>query len=130
MSEIVGGSIKLTHYVDNVPLKIGGNIIKISTIQNYVPSTSLMLGMPFINSVLPMTINKDKLIINLNKKAISMPRLLIENLEDRKENIQKKAGARKPQKDSNNWKEVLQIYEERVESKHKQEACIDLNWLE
>eukprot|EP00253_Pinus_taeda_P025971 PITA_25971 len=128
VSEIVGGFVKLTDYVDNIPLKIAGNVIKISAIQHYDPSTSLMLGMPLINPVLPVTNNKDKLIINLKKKAIYVPRLLIANSEAKKENSQKKAGARKPQKDSNNWQEVLQIYEERVESKNKQNTCTDVNW--
>lgn len=68
MSETVGGSVQLTHYVDNIPLKVGGSIVKISAIQHFDPSASLMLGMPFINYVLPVTINEDKLIINLKRK--------------------------------------------------------------
>lgn len=103
VSETIGGSIQLTHYVDNISLKVGGNIVKISAIQRFDPSASLMLGMPFINSVLLVTISEDKLIINLKKKAIVVPRLLIANSEARKENSQKKVGARKPLRHSNNW---------------------------
>ena len=55
-----------------------------------------MLGMPFINSVLLVTISEDKLIINLKKKAIAVPRLYIENSEARRENSQKKVGTRRP----------------------------------
>lgn len=126
--ETIGGSVQLTHYVDNISLKVGGNMVKIFAIQCFDRSTSLMLGMPFINSVLPVTISEDKLIINLKKKAIAVPRLVIANSEARKENSQKKVGARKPLKDSNNWQEVLQLYEERMELKNKQKECIDLNW--
>jgi len=104
------------------------SIIKISAIQHYDPSASLMLGMPFINSVLPVTINQDKLIINLKKKAISVPRLSIANSEARQENSQKRVGTRKPVKDSDDWQEVLQIYEARGENKTKQLACIETNW--
>ena len=77
--------MSLTHYVDNISLKVGGSIIKISAIQNFDPSTSLMLGMPFLNSVLPVTISQDKLIINLKKKVIVIPILFIANLEARHE---------------------------------------------
>lgn len=79
VSETIGGLVNLTHYVDNVSLKVGGSIVKISNIQHYDPSASLFLGMSFINSVLPVTINEDNLIINLKKKAISVPRLTIAN---------------------------------------------------
>lgn len=58
--------------------------------------------MPFINSVLPVTINEDKIIINLKKKAISVPRLQIADSEARKENSQRKTGIRKPENDSRN----------------------------
>jgi len=47
-SETIGGNVTLTHYVDNIPMKIGGCIIKISTIQYYDQSISSILGMPFI----------------------------------------------------------------------------------
>jgi len=79
ISETIGGSVSLTHYVDNVSLKVGGSIIKISAIQHYDPSASLMLGMSFLNFVLPITISQDKLIINLKKKSISLPRFFLEN---------------------------------------------------
>nr|AXB54821.1 polyprotein [Pinus nigra virus 1] len=128
VSETIGGSVQLTHYVDNISLKVGGSIVKISAIQHYDPSASLMLGMPFINSVLPVTISQDKLIINMKKKAISVPRLSIANSEARRENSQKKAGTRRPSKDSDDWQEVLQIYEARIEKTNKQSACIDTNW--
>jgi len=62
-----------------------------------------MLGMPFINSVLPVTISQDKLIINLKKEAISVPRLSIANSEARHENSQKRVGTRKLVKDSDDW---------------------------
>jgi len=107
---------------------LGGSIVKISAIQHFDPSASLMFGMPFINSVLAVTISEDKLIINLKKKAIVVPRLYVENSEARRENSQKKFGARKLVKDSNNWKEVLQLYEQRTELKNKQKACIDPKW--
>ena len=32
-SETIGGNITLTHYVDNIPMRVGGSIIKIPTIQ-------------------------------------------------------------------------------------------------
>lgn len=83
VSETIGGFVSLTHYVDNISLKVGGSIVKISTIQHFDPSTSLMLGMPFLNSVLPVTINQDKLVINLKKKAISVSRLFIAKSEAR-----------------------------------------------
>ena len=97
--ETIGGSVSLTHYVDNIPLKVGGSIVKISAIQRFNPSASLMLRMPFLNSVLPVTISQDKLIINLKKKAIIVSRLFIANSEVRHENSQKRVGARKPLKD-------------------------------
>lgn len=128
VSETIGGSVRLTHYVDNVSLKVGGSIIKISTIQHYDPSASLMLGMPFINFVLPVTISQDKLIINLKKKAISVPRLSLENSEARHENSKKRARTKRPLKDSDDWQEVLQICEARSENKSKQLACINPNW--
>jgi len=87
-----------------------------------------MLGMPFLNSALPVTIIQDKMIINLKKKAIVVPRLFIANSEARHENSQKRVGARKPLKDSDDWQEVLKIYVSREESKSKQMACIDPNW--
>jgi len=95
--------VSLTHYVDNIPLKVGGSIVKISAIQHFDPSTSLMLGMPFLNSVLPVTINQDKLILNLMKKAIVVLRFFIANSEARHENRQKRVGAKKPLKDSDDW---------------------------
>jgi len=119
--------VSLTHYVDNISLKVGGDITKISIIHNYDPSASLMLGMPFLNSVLPVTINQDKIIINLKKKAIFVPRLFIANSEARHENSEKRVRARRPLKDSNDWHKVLQIYESRVESKSRKKACIDPN---
>jgi len=128
VSETIGGSVQLTHYVDNISLKVGGSVIKISAIQHYDPSASLMLGMPFINSVLPVTISQDKLIINLKKRAISVPRLSLANSEARYENSQKRVGTRRPVKDSDDWQEVLQFYEARAENKTKQLACIDTNW--
>ena len=64
----------------------------------------------------------------MKKKAISVPRLFIANSEARHENSQKRVGARKPLKDSDDWQEVLQFYEARLESKTKQLACIDPNW--
>ena len=76
-----------------------------------------MLEMPFIDYVLPMTINQDKLIINLKRKAISVPRLFIANSEARHENSQKRVGARKLVKDFGDWQEVLRFYELRAESK-------------
>jgi len=96
------------HYVDNISFEVRGNIVKISDIQHFDPSTILILRMSFINSVLLVTIHEDKLIINLKKKAIAMPRLSIENSEY----SQKKVGARKPLKDSNNWQDILQLHEE------------------
>ena len=75
--------------------------------------------MPFINYVLPVTISEDKVIFNIKKKAISVPRLTLANSEARRENSQKKAGTRRPLNDSNNWQEVLQIYEERSQNKTK-----------
>jgi len=74
-SETIGGNVTLTHYVDNIPMKIGGNIIKISAIQYYDQSSSLILGMPFITSVLPMTITKDKIICNIKNKAVCVNRI-------------------------------------------------------
>ena len=91
ISETIGGSVNLTHYFDNVSLKIGGSIVKISAIQHYDASTSLFLGMQFINSMLTITISDDKVILNIKKKAISVPRLTLANSEARKENSQKKA---------------------------------------
>ena len=44
------------------------------------------------------------------------------NSEARKENSQKKAGMKKSQNISHNWQEVLQIYEERSQTKSKQKA--------
>lgn len=114
VSETIGGSVSLTHYVDNISLKVWGSIVNISAIQHFDLSTSLMLGMPFINFVLPITINQDKMIINLKKKAISVPRLFVENSKARYENSQKRIGARKPKKDSDDWQEVLQFYERRT----------------
>jgi len=35
ISEMVGGTINLTHYVDNVSLKVGGKIVKIPAIEHY-----------------------------------------------------------------------------------------------
>jgi len=40
-------------------------------------------------------------------KAISVPRLTLANLEERKENSQKKAGMKKSQNTSHDWHEVL-----------------------
>ena len=109
VSETIGGSVSLTHYVDNISLKVGGSIVKISAIQHFDPSSSLMLGMSFLYSVLPVIISQDKLIINLKKKAIFVPRLFIANSEARHENSQKRVGARKPLKDSDGWQEVPQF---------------------
>lgn len=128
VSETVGGTVNLSHYVDNISLKVGGSVVKISAIQRYDPSASLFLGMPFINSILPVTISEDKLIINLKKKAIFVPRLQFADSEARKENSQRKVGARKPQNDSMHWQEVLQIYEEKESKKTKQKAVIDPQW--
>ena len=44
------------------------------------------------------------------------------NSEARKENSQKKVGTKRHQNYSNNWKEVLQIYEDRIQIKNKQKA--------
>jgi len=67
ISETIGSIVNLTYYVDNVSLNVGGKIVKISTIQYYDPSASLILGMLFINSVLPITISEDKVILNFKK---------------------------------------------------------------
>ena len=64
VSKTIRGSVSLTHYVDNIPSKVGGSIVKISAIQHFDSLASLMLGMPFLNSILPVTISHDKLIIN------------------------------------------------------------------
>jgi len=95
VSETIGGSVNLTHYVDNVSMRLGGSIIKISAIQHYDNSASLFLGMPFINSVLPVTISSDKIICNIKKKAIAVPRLTLADSEARKQNRQKKVGQQK-----------------------------------
>jgi len=68
ISETIGGSINLTHYVDNVSLRVRGSIVKIYAIQHYDTSTSLFLGMPFINSVFPVTISDDKVILNIKRR--------------------------------------------------------------
>jgi len=67
VSETFVGTVNLTHYVDNISMKVGGSIVKISAIQHYDPSASLFLGMLFINLVLSVTISEDKVIINLKK---------------------------------------------------------------
>ena len=129
ISETIGESVNLTHYVDNVSLKIGGSIVKFSAVQHYDTSASLFLGMPFINSVLPVNISEDKFIFNIKKKKISVPRLTLANSEARKENSQKKAGTRRrPLNESNNWQEVLQIYEDRSQNKTKQKANRNPDW--
>lgn len=107
VSGTIGGSVNLTHYVDNVSLKIWGSIVKMSTIQHYVASASLFLGIPFINLVLPVTISEDKIICNIKKKAIEVPRLTLANSEARKEQSQKKVGINKSRNESHNWQEVL-----------------------
>lgn len=99
ISETVGGTVNLTHYVDNISSKLGGKIIKVSAIQHYDPSASLFLGMPFINSIFPVTISKDKVIFNFKKQAISAPRLKFAYLEVRRESP-KKTNTRKPKIDS------------------------------
>lgn len=126
--ETIGGSVSLTHYVDNISLKVGGSIVNIFTLQHFYPSASLMLGMPFINYVLPVIISQDKLIINLKNKDISISRLFIANSEARHENSQKRVGTGRPVKDYENWQEVLQFYEARAENKTKKLACIDPNF--
>jgi len=65
ISETIGGSVNLTHYVDNISLKVGGSIVKFSAIQHYDAYASLFLGMPFINFVFPITIGGDKVILNI-----------------------------------------------------------------
>lgn len=82
--------------------------------------------MPFINYVLPVTIGEDKIIFNIKKKAISVPRLTLANSEARREHSQKKAGIKKSQNESHDWQEVLQIYEKRSQSKQK--ANINSDW--
>ena len=99
-----------------------------TAIQHYDPYESLFLGMPFINCVIPLTISANKIIMNMKKKAISVNWLTIEDSEVKKSDSQKKAGIRKPQNDSNNWVEVLQSYNDKLELKHKQKANIDPNW--
>lgn len=108
VSETIGGNVQLTHYVDNISMKIGGQIVKISAVQHYDPSTSLFLGMPFISSVYPVTISEDRLVVNIKKKVVVVPRLTMSNSEAHKEQSQRKVGMRKPVNDSNNWYEVLQ----------------------
>jgi len=119
VSETIGRSVQLTHYVDNVSLKIGGSIVKISAIQHCDASASLILGMPFINSVLPVTISEDKIICNVKKKAVAVPRLTMENTEARREQSQKKVGIRKTKNESHDWQEVLQIYEKKAQPTQK-----------
>ena len=85
VSETVGGHVQLTHYVDNIPLKVGGSVINLSTVQHFDPSASLFLGMKFINSILIVTLTEDKLICTIKKKFVAMPRLFLANLEARKE---------------------------------------------
>ena len=126
VSETIGGSVNLTHYVDNISLKLGGSIIKISAIQHYDASASLFLGMPFINSVLPVTISEDKIIHNIKKKAVAVPRLTMANSEARREQSQKKVGSKKTRNESHDWKEVLQLYE--AKSQPTQKANRDPNW--
>ena len=98
----MGGNVQLTHYVDDISLKVGGSIVVISTIQHYDPSASLFIGMPFINSVLPVTMSEDKMIFSMKKKAVAVPRLSLANSEARKEQSQRKAGIRKRENSSNN----------------------------
>lgn len=57
-----------------------------SEIQHYDNSTSLFLGMPFINSILSVTISSDKIICNIKKKSIVVPRLTMANSEARRRN--------------------------------------------
>lgn len=97
--ETIGGTVNLTHYVDNISLKISGKIVKIPIIQHYDPSASLIMGMPFINSVFPVTISEDKVIFDFKKQAISFLRLKFADSEVRRES-QKKTSTRKPKNDS------------------------------
>lgn len=129
ISKTIGGTVNLTHYVDNISLKISCNIVKISAIQHYNPSASLILGMPFINSIFPMTISEDKVIFNFKKQAISIPRLKFVDSEVIRES-QKKTNTRKPKNDSKDWQKVLQIYEEKEALKTKQKATLDLQWTQ
>jgi len=126
VSETIGGSVNLTHYVDNVSLKIGGSIVKISAIQHYDAFTSLFLGIPFINSVFPVTISENKIICNIKKKEVAVPRLTLANSEARREQSQKKVGIKKTKNESHDWKEVLQIYE--TKSQPTQKANRNLDW--
>ena len=127
VSETTGGSVNLTHYVDNVSLKIGGSIVKISVIQHYDASASLFLGIPFINFVLPVTISEDKIICNIKKKAVAVPRLTMANSEARREQSQKKVGIKKSKNESHDWQEVLQIYEKK--SQPTQKANRNPDWI-
>ena len=99
--ETVGGHVQQTHYVNNIPLKVGGSVINLSAVQHFDPSASLFLGMPFINSVFPVTITEDKVICTIKKKAVAMPRLFLANSEARKEQSQKKAEIKRLANDSN-----------------------------
>jgi len=125
-SETIGGSVNLTHYVDNISMKLGGVTVKISAIQHYDASASLFLGMPFINSVLPVTISEDKIICNVKKKAVAISRLTMANSEARREQIQKRVGPKKVKNESHDWKEVLRIYE--AKSPPTQKANRDPSW--
>jgi len=107
-------------------MKLGGVTIKISAIQHYDASTSLFLGMPFINSVLPITISEDKVICNIKKKAVAVPRLKMANSEAKKGQSQKRVGPRKVKNESHDWKEVLMIYEAKLQPTQK--ANRDPSW--
>ena len=87
--------------------------------------------MPFINSVLLVTITEDKVICTIKKKVVAVPRLFLANSEARKEQSQKKAEIKRPANDSNDWSEVLNVYENRVERKEtRQKAVVESEWSE
>ena len=117
--------------MDNISFKIGGEIIKISCVKHYDPSASLFLGMPFINSVLPFTITHDRVICTIKKKAVAVNRLTLADSEVKSNKVQKKAAMKNPAKDSDDWVEVLKIYEDRITQKTaKHKACITEEWNE
>jgi len=78
-SETLNGHIKITHYLDNVSLRIRGQMIKMNFIQYYDVSSLITLGMPFIEAVAPITLAAYRLICSFKKKVVSVPRLLSAN---------------------------------------------------
>jgi hypothetical protein len=102
-------------FLDNVSIKVVGRKMKMNGIQHYDPSSSCMLGMPFIMYVLTFTITVDKVISNIKNKAVYVQRFSVAktNVENKYAEIKKKGVKRKPENDSKDWKNVLQVYEDR-----------------